>query len=53
MNDHLHTLDPEPLEALRQAVAVILGHAENEFLPAPLESELYLFRDRLNAALGS
>lgn len=39
------------LEKFRLAVEVILELATDEALPAPLESELYIFRDRVQQAL--
>lgn len=53
MIDNLTTLSRESLETLQQAVAAILSHAEAELLPAPLESELYIFRDRIGEALSA
>lgn len=39
------------LEKLRLATEVILELAGDNILPAPLESELYIFRDRVHSAL--
>lgn len=39
------------LETLRLATEVILELADDDALPAPLESELYVFRDRVHFAL--
>lgn len=39
------------LEKFRLAAEVILELATDEALPSPLESELYIFRDRVHLAL--
>lgn len=39
------------LAKLRLAADVILDLAEEDVLPAPLEEELYVFRDRVDVAL--
>ena len=39
------------LEKLRLATESILELADDNILPAPLESELYIFRDRVHSAL--
>lgn len=52
MND-LNTLGRESLETLQRAVSAILSHAEDELLPAPLESELYVFQDRIRETLSA
>jgi hypothetical protein len=39
------------LEKLRLATEAILEIAEDDALPGPFETELYIFRDRVHAAL--
>jgi hypothetical protein len=39
------------LEKLRLATEAILEIAEDDTLPSPFESELYIFRDRVHVAL--
>jgi hypothetical protein len=51
-NDKLRALDRPLLGKLRLAASTILDIAEDDLLPSPLEAELYLFRDRVAAALN-
>lgn len=39
------------LEKLRLATSVLLRLGEDDMIPAPLEAELYLLRDRIERAL--
>lgn len=50
--DGLSALGRTRLGKLRLAADAILELAPDDLLPSPLESELYLFRDRLDAAVS-
>lgn len=52
-DDRLHALTRTRLEAIQSAVDTILALAEEDLLPDPLESELYVLRDRVISALGN
>lgn len=52
-SDTLETTDRVYLEKLRLATSVILRLGEDDTIPAPLEAELYLLRDRIERALLS
>lgn len=50
-DDTLHGFERVHLEKLRLAAEVILELGEDDVIPAPLEVELQLFRDRVQVAL--
>lgn len=52
-HDKLEESDRIYLEKLRLATSVILRLGEDDTIPAPLESELHLFRDRVERILLS
>lgn len=51
MHDELENFDRVFLGKLRLAADVILRLGEDEAIPAPLESELCIFRDKVERAI--
>jgi hypothetical protein len=50
-SDSLQSFERTDLERLKLAADVILRLADDDAIPAPLEAELVIFRDRLEHAL--
>jgi len=50
-HDALEAFERTSLEKFRLAADAILKLAEDDLLPSPLESELYIFRDRVDRVL--